>query len=111
MATTPRAIQNIFLGDRTLAIVWVVTLLLAIVLFFVSWEGSLALEERAAKLLKEVRVLQDQKADDAQVEHALMVHLMEGARNSQWLGMTRHISLALFVSCILMVVVEVHTRR
>jgi hypothetical protein len=91
---------------------WIVfLLLLAFSTYYLSRPDPAELQNRAMKVMNELRQLQEQKASDAQSLSLLLTQVEQEENRNFTRGIWQHLSHALFVACILILAVEVHTRR
>lgn len=89
---------------------FVILLLLALITHHYSRQDADQLQERAAKVLADLRQLQEQKIPESQTL-LLLKYFEREESGSYYRGILQHVSLALFVSCFLFLAVEIHTRR
>ncbi len=90
---------------------FLILLLVATVLYYLSRQAPLQLKDKARTRAVELRKLQDLKSEDWAIERTLMAYMVEDEQQSFFVEIAKHVSLALFVSCILIIAVEVHARR
>jgi hypothetical protein len=90
---------------------WVVFLfLLACSTYYLSRPDPAELQDRAMRVMGDLKHLQEQKAD-AQALNLLLTQLEQEENRNFTRGIWQHVSHALFVACFLILAVEVHTRR
>ena len=107
--TTDRTELSTQRESRGLIAAFVILLLGALVLYHLSRQDPAELQRRATKLLTDLRQAQEKNPD---LQTLLVLnHLQEQESESYAKGMFQHVSLALFVSCFLIVGVEIHSRR
>jgi len=98
--------------DFKIFVLWIVfLLLLASWTYYLSRPDPADLQGRAMKVMNDLRQLQEQKASEAQSLSLLLTQLEQEENRNFWKGIEQHLSHALFVACILILAVEIHTRK
>ena len=91
---------------------WIVfLLLLAFSTYYLSRPHPDELQNRAMKVLSDLKQLQGRNASEAQELGILLTQLEQEESRNFTRGIWQHLSHALFVACFLILAVEVHTRR
>ena len=97
--------------SKTAAVILMIIFLIAMLTYYLSRQDPVQLQDKARTRAAELRALQQRGADDLGIERTLMVYMVQDERQSFFVEALKHVSLALFVSCILIVAVDTHTRR